>query len=284
MNDFKLSPKAMVMIQGSSKGTQPKFYENGYWYKQNINGYEGKAEHLCSVVLSCSNVKNYVIYEECNINNRKGCRSASFLAPNESFLSFERLHEMAGLGHIDDAIRQFSNCKDRISYIKEFLLTNFNYDCSNYLSQILSLDMLTLNCDRHFNNLGVVINNETGICEDAPIFDNGDSLFSNFAIFNKDAYKENLEKVIARPFSISHERQALDAGIGLSLDYDLLNKKLKQEPGSRALDVLYIQLDETKRLIPDIKLEISATENEIDIHNDEDYDEDYDWDPADDLY
>lgn len=255
VKEFKLSPKAMVMIQGSSKGTQPKFYENGYWYKQNRNGYEGKAEYLSSLILSCSNVTNYVTYEECVINARSGCRSKSFLAPNESFLSFERLHEMAGLGYLEDTIRMIPECADRIKYVKDFLLENFDYDCSNYLSQILSLDMLILNCDRHFNNLGVIINNETGECKDAPIFDNGDSLFSDFSKFDiENSFAENMEKVVARPFSINHQRQAIDAGIGLFLDYELLYQKLKQEPLTRALDVLYVQLESMRPLISDIRI------------------------------
>ena len=43
-DDFILSPKALVIVQGSSKGTQPKYYENGYWYKINTVGYEGVAD------------------------------------------------------------------------------------------------------------------------------------------------------------------------------------------------------------------------------------------------
>lgn len=35
IKENKLSPQALVMVQGSSKGTQPKYYENGYWYKVN---------------------------------------------------------------------------------------------------------------------------------------------------------------------------------------------------------------------------------------------------------
>lgn len=29
--DFKLSPEAMVMVAGSNKGTQTKYYSEGYW-------------------------------------------------------------------------------------------------------------------------------------------------------------------------------------------------------------------------------------------------------------
>lgn len=33
MLDYRLSPEALVMVQGSSRGTQPKYYDKGYWYK-----------------------------------------------------------------------------------------------------------------------------------------------------------------------------------------------------------------------------------------------------------
>ena len=53
-------------------------------------------------------------------------------------------------------------------------------DCSEYLSQILSLDALLLNSDRHFNNTGIVINNKLVKCRTAPIFDNRAALLSNY--------------------------------------------------------------------------------------------------------
>ncbi len=57
IKEYKLSPQALVMVQGSSKGTQPKYYENGYWYKVNQCGYEGLSEYLVSKVLECSNAE-----------------------------------------------------------------------------------------------------------------------------------------------------------------------------------------------------------------------------------
>ena len=88
MRDCRLSPAALVMVQGSSKGTQPKYYEDGYWYKVNNVGYEGLAERLASMLHSHSNIKNFVEYEQCMINGRPGCRSKNFVQENESFISF----------------------------------------------------------------------------------------------------------------------------------------------------------------------------------------------------
>ena len=33
IKEYRLSPEALVMVAGSSIGTQKKFYEAGYWYK-----------------------------------------------------------------------------------------------------------------------------------------------------------------------------------------------------------------------------------------------------------
>ncbi len=48
--DYILSAQALVMVQGSSKGTQPKYFDHGCWYKTNNLGYEGLAEVLVSKV------------------------------------------------------------------------------------------------------------------------------------------------------------------------------------------------------------------------------------------
>lgn len=63
IKDYRLSPEAMVMVTGSSIGTQKKYYEKGFWYKQDNIGYEGVSEYLSSKVLACSNIQEYVEYE-----------------------------------------------------------------------------------------------------------------------------------------------------------------------------------------------------------------------------
>ena len=40
INDYKLSPEAMVMVAGSSIGTQRKYYEKGFWYLYNSKKYK----------------------------------------------------------------------------------------------------------------------------------------------------------------------------------------------------------------------------------------------------
>ena len=248
---------ALTIIQGSSDGVQPKYYDssNNYWYKQNRYGYEDKSESLASLVLQFSNITKYVIYEPCLIDDIPGCCSKNFLTSGESFISFQRLYELAGSGcSLYDAIRSLDTCSERIDYVHDFLLDTIGFDCSEYLSQVLSLDALILNTDRHFNNLGIIINNETGNCKAAPIFDNGAALLSSYKDFPADTpFQDCLDKLVAHPFSTNFIEQATEAGWTLKLDYIGIKNRLLFEPSSRAVDVLYYQLEQLKDFIPQLE-------------------------------
>lgn len=251
IKEYVLSPQALVMVQGSSKGTQPKYYEDGYWYKVNNLGYEGYSEYLVSRVLECSNADSYVRYEPCTVNGRSGCRSRSFIGADESFLSFQRLYEIITGESLQEKIRLKSGVPDRIGFVTDFIMENTGLDCSRYLSQILTLDMLSLNTDRHFNNLGLIVNSSKGIYKAAPIFDNGNSLLSDWERFGEKTIEENLEKVYGQPFSASLEMQAHVAGIGLKLDYGRLDVILSGEPESRGVQVLRYQLERYRAILSD---------------------------------
>lgn len=271
MNEYKLSPKALVMVAGSSKGTQNKYYDNGYWYKVNSKGYEGLSEYLVSQFLSCTDVDNYVAYEKCTINGKAGCRSYNFLEPGENFISFQRLYDIYHGDNLSEAIILLDNPKERIHYTIDFIKEAINFDASEYLSKILTLDMIMLNTDRHFNNLGVIINTEKGVCKEAPIFDNGAALFSDFATFNpENSFDENLARAFALPFSSNFEFQAKECGLyNFAIDYDRLNFILEKEPDSRAVEVLKIQIERYKSLFLDMNLDL---EEELEEDCEDDFD------------
>ena len=252
MKEFKLSHKALVMVQGSSKGIQPKYYEDGYWYKVNNVGYESIAERLASIVLKHSNVKEYVEYSECMINGRRGCVSKNFLKDNESFISFQRLYELYTGENLQDAIRTIGTVEGRIDMVCDFIYEHTGLEVKDYLSKILTLDMLILNTDRHFNNLGIVVNDKTSEYYIAPIFDNGNSLLSDWERFSEDSLEENIELVYGMPFSANLYSQAKAVGFGLELNYNELLKELEKEPNNRAVETLKIQLNKYRSVIKDI--------------------------------
>lgn len=256
LNNYILSPEAISMVSGSSKGTQTKYYDNGYWYKTNKVGSEGTAEYLASIVLSCSNIEDYVEYEKCKINDKMGCRSRNFLSLDETYVSLQRLYDLYIGGELTDYIYTMSEVKDRISAVVEFVKNVTGLDMYDYLSKMMSFDALILNTDRHFHNIGVVCNTSTNTYRFAPVFDNGNALLSNYTEFPFDVpINKNIENVIGKPFAANLEYQAYCFSYGLKIDYEKLDERLSKEPDSRCLKVLYKQLDRYQRLFNSKALE-----------------------------
>lgn len=249
MKEFRISEDNARVMKGSSQGTQKKYFLDEYWYKQDCNGYEGKAEYLCSLLLQCSNVKDYVRYEECMINGRRGCRSKSFTKTGEVFQSFQRIYDMYQGGSLADKVYSIQDVRDRIEFVVEFVKKTVSLDCRRYIQDTLALDMLTLNTDRHFHNLGVIVRTD-GTYAHAPIFDNGKGLMSDFLRFPPyHTYEENLENVTGAPFSGSLESQVYAAGIKLKVDVERLWAMLQKEEDSRAKTVLENQIRRYQNLI-----------------------------------
>lgn len=120
---------------------------------------------------------------------------------------------------------------------------------------------MLLNSDRHFNNLGVIINRKTGKAYEAPIFDNGDSLLSNYSKYpvfiDEEQYGDVAERVTGMPFSSSLETQALATKFKLRINYKTLMKDLEQENESRALTILKMQLNHLEKLFRDDSIDFS---------------------------
>lgn len=226
----------------SSLGIENKYYKDDYWYKQDISGYEGLAEEVCSTILRHSNLKEYVEYEACTINGKSGCRSKNFLRKGESVVTFKRLYETACGEDLANRIYAIREVGDRIHFVIDFVKDYAEIDCTEYLRNILSFDMLVLNIDRHFHNLAL-IRTESGYRE-CPIFDNGAAFLSNWGIFPPD---EELELLIgnaaARPFSGSFEQQAVVLGTGIKLNYAAVFNEIKNISHKRLRDVLEYQLN-----------------------------------------
>ena len=248
LTEYIIGNEYRYIQKSSSKGTQEKFSNDGYWYKLNKMGYEADAESLASLVLSCSNVKTSVVYEKCIINGRIGCRSKNFLLPQEEFLTFQNLYAIYEGGSLSNKISSYQDINQRISYTIQFIKDCTNFDCSEYLSKILTLDMLILNEDRHFHNLGVVRAGDK--FHEAPVFDNGFSLLCDYsrypAFLSESEWIESIDTIAALPFSGSFELQANAIGLGLKLDYKKLYSALAAFEETRAKKVLLYQLERYK--------------------------------------
>lgn len=241
LKDVRLGQSCLRMSGNSSKGTQLKYFQDGIWYKQDQNGYEGRSEAFCSLLLSCTNVESYVTYEECRINGRRGCLSRNFLKDGEEAVTLQRLYEYSVGGQLNDAVRRQEKVADRVQYVLDFVKKAANLDMREYFAQMMALDMVTLNIDRHFHNI-CLIRRQGGGYRVAPIFDNGAALLSNYGRFPvDDSLTENIGRAVAAPFSGSFEQQAAVLGMGLSISTDIW-ERLKTAPDCRAKQVLEYQL------------------------------------------
>lgn len=230
MTDYQIDNEYFVGSQYGSLGMTNKYYKDGFWYKQNYNGTEGNSEAICSRLLSCSNVTDYVTYEECRINGVVGCRSRSFTNEGETVVTFHRLYKMITGGELKNRIASFDAVEERIQFVVEFVKHYTGIDCRSYLNKMLYFDMLTLDVDRHFHNLSL-IQTADGFRE-APMFDFGASFFSLKHVFpDTMTLEEKYRKMTPQPFSRDFEIQAKALGAcEIKIDYKQVYACIGEEP------------------------------------------------------
>lgn len=201
----------------SSKGNQNKWYADGKWYKEDGLGYEALAEVLVSRLLKKTNVRQSVTYEYEALyrENRvvHGCVSENFMEPeDDKVVSVERLFQAWEGQSAAKAVLVYEEPMERIRYVARIVeqatgLTDFG--C--YLREILSIDALFFNEDRHFHNLAV-IRRKDGSYRECPVFDHGAALFSDvrgdYPLHMTE--EECRRKIKAKPFSRDFDEQ-LDA-------------------------------------------------------------------------
>lgn len=220
MFDVKIGKEFLVDTDGTSDGTQLKYFHDGFWYKEDSAEREGIVEYYVSRLLSFSTLpeKEYVEYEYGKINGKDGCRSKNFLKDDESFITLERLHTNVEGRSVVDAFKPIRTMEGRIDYVLEFVNKVVGLDLYDYFKKVFTLDYITLNEDRHFHNLGIIMD-ENQHYRTAPIFDNGKSLLNGNTSRNLDSpISENISRVVARPFSGLHEAMYRYFGKGFNVD------------------------------------------------------------------
>ncbi len=239
----RIENEYIVTQMGTSEGTQIKYKKGDYWYKKDSRGKEGLTEYLVSKLLTFSDLAayDYILYEPGYINDISGCRSKNFLREGEELVTFYRLYYNEFGKDLSQVLAGIEYMEERIEHVLRFIKQSCGLDVREYLKRTIMLDMLVLNEDRHLNNLAVIFQGDHFIC--APIFDNGVSLLtSNQSVNWKFPVEENVKRVIARPFSGSHEQMYEYFGKGFSLDCQAVYKWLEEEPPSREKEVLEYQL------------------------------------------
>ena len=83
----------MLDKKSSSKGTQDKWLDSGFYFKRDRYGGEAEAEYLVSVFLSYQNFTDFVNYEKVSTDV---CKSLNFIPEGGSFITFYRLLQQKG--------------------------------------------------------------------------------------------------------------------------------------------------------------------------------------------
>ncbi len=248
--DIRLTDDYLVDTDGTSDGTQMKYFSDGYWYKTNNEGEEDIVEYLVSKLLTFTDMPKdeYVVYERGLVNGKRTCRSKTFINPDETFVTLDRMHVNITGQRLHEAIRLMKGIEESAKYVLDFFKNVINVDLFEYFSRVFMADYITLNEDRHFHNLGVIMSMD-GKYRPAPIFDNGKSLLNaNSSTNYKLPIAENVKRVVARPFSGSHKRTFEYFGKGFNLDIEAALAWLETQENSFYKQVLKYQLKNIEKL------------------------------------
>lgn len=132
--------------------------------------------------------------------------------------------------------------EERIAFALKMIRSLTGLDVTDYLKKIFMLDMIVLNEDRHVNNLAVIFDGTE--FRPAPIFDNGVSLLTaNLSVNWHFSMEENVKRVIARPFSGSHEKMYEYFGKGFSVDWNEFLRWLDEQEDTKEKEVFRYQAE-----------------------------------------
>ena len=137
-----IDQRYVVDINGTSEGSQRKYFKDDYWYKEDREGHEGLAEYLISNFLSFTDLAQdeYVLYEQGFINGRSGCRSKNFLQDGENFITFYRLYFSEFGMNMAEVLAKLPNMEERIKYTIDIVFELSGIDVTDYLRKTFTLD------------------------------------------------------------------------------------------------------------------------------------------------
>lgn len=227
---IELTPEYLVYIDGTSDGAQDKYFKNGIWYKPDKLGTEGYNEYFASEILKCTNLdkSKYVEYQEIIINGVPGCQSPSFLKGQEEYVSLYRLYKNVTGRDIATVFARM-DLDDETEFLVDFVKKETGVDIKQMLGELFFIDGITLNDDRHLNNIGLIFDGTE--FRPAPIFDNGKSFFcGNKQYDNMKSIQENIKYVKSKPFTATNKLVQHYFPVDIKINTSKLQKFLASQP------------------------------------------------------
>lgn len=163
---------------------------------QNIIWADYKVELLAENIITQLNIETESIRQEfCTIDNRPAVCSINFRTNGYEFISFHRIIEKMRLKFVDVWFPEV-----KFQFTIDTIQKYFGLDVTNYMLDMVLIDTLVGNEDRHLNNFGV-FNGKNGITV-AKLFDYGLGLFEHDARYRKCSDVQSaIEMMECKPFN-----------------------------------------------------------------------------------
>lgn len=203
-----------VLPSTTSKGIQEKWVvENKFFKLDSPSSFDSLAEALVSELEGYISDLSYVDYfldkpKTIHGVKRRVCWSYNCLKYGESEITlYKVLRQNGDSAYLQDLWEKYTG-KDRVLKVSELVEKTINYNPMYYFSRLVFLDSLTMNPDRHLNNISFKLLS-SGKATSMPILDNGKALFSDASAYNLaiPIRKLRLEMAFSRPFSNSFKEQ-----------------------------------------------------------------------------
>lgn len=187
-----------------------------------------------------------------------GSFTKNFLVQDEQFISFMDIVQWSDVPEFLDDFASEKSIELKLASVLYMYEEYCKLDASDYLFEMISLDFLIGNEDRHFNNFGAIYSSNSDSYRTAPLFDHGLSMFEHGLRYLGLPFVKCLPNMQAKPFSYKLEeayRVASDY-FGKSLAGKSLSFRGIKFPSEKALmyvkysaNVMGIQLDEGGALL-----------------------------------
>lgn len=210
----------------TSMGTQEKWVVGNRFYKLDpISGYDSLAEALVSELESHIVDLDFVDYfidvpKTVEGERRRVCYSENCVPSGYTEVT---LHKV--LLSVYPDLKVLNKCvgKDFLERCIEVVKSQLGYNPIKYFAKVIYLDSITLNEDRHLNNISFLINKD-GIATYMPILDNGRALLSDLSKYPLErSILSCIRRVKSKPFSTSFKKQVsyvADLYPPLVIDYE----------------------------------------------------------------
>lgn len=195
----------LLDINTTSKGNQAKYYDtkNKLYIKeqfryQNVLWKDYMVEHLSSIVGSMLNTSIPIIYQDIVklSNGRYACVSKDF-ALDKRFVPIAKFEEYKDIAKSCGYSFKVYRC-----LIDLMMKHNISEsDAKEYLNTMIILDFLLCNEDRHYNNFGLLYNEEESKFSICPLFDFGIGLFEHDKKYEGIELESCIRLIDGKPFS-----------------------------------------------------------------------------------